>query len=163
MMQKLAKRIAKGDWEKHRRDKDLETYLPTKQDLSIAEGLILREQRIVLPATLQKKAVKLGHNLGHLRKTKQLLRKKYWFPLMNSMIDAAFNQCYKCQVAIQRRREENPSRCKHPQPPLGYSIHQPWWTTPRWQETQIPSSRGSTPQQEPMTCPQPISKSTKRD
>ena len=31
--------------------------------------------------------------LGHLNKTKtkQLLKEKYWFPLMNSMIDAAIN------------------------------------------------------------------------
>ena len=100
------------DWEKYKRDKYLEPHLYVKQELSIEEGLILREQRIVLPATLQKKDVKLGQNLGHLgkTKTKQLLREKYWFPLMNSMIDAAINQCYECEVAIQRRREKNPSR-----------------------------------------------------
>ena len=50
--------------------------------------------------------------LGHLGKTntKQLLREKYQFPLMNSMIDAAINQCYECEVAIQRRREKNSLR-----------------------------------------------------
>ena len=106
-MQKLAKRIVKRDWGKHTRDKVLEPYLHVKQELSIAEGLIFREQRIVLPATLQKKLVKLGHNLGHLGKTntKQLLTEKYWFPLMNSMI-AAIDQCYECQVATEEKREE---------------------------------------------------------
>ena len=50
-----------------------------KQELSITEGLIFRKQYILLPATLQKKVVKLGHKLGHLgrTKTKQLLREKY--------------------------------------------------------------------------------------
>ena len=112
VMQKQVKRIVKGDWEKHKRDKDLGPYLHVKQELSITEGLIFRKQHIVLPATLQKEVVKLGHNLGHLGKTKvkQLLREKYWFPLLNSMIDAAINQCYECQVAIQRRREKNPLR-----------------------------------------------------
>ena len=43
IMQRLAKRIAKGDWEKHKRDKDLEPYLHVKQELSVAEGLIFRE------------------------------------------------------------------------------------------------------------------------
>ena len=108
VMQRLAKRIAKGDWEKHRRDKDLEPYLHVKQELSVAEGLIFRERRIVLPPALQRKVVKLGHSLGHLgkTKTKQMLREKYWFPLMNSMIDTAIDQCYECQVATKRDREE---------------------------------------------------------
>ena len=48
-MQWLAKRIAKGDWEKHKRDKGLETYLHINQKLSVAEWLIHREHRIVLP------------------------------------------------------------------------------------------------------------------
>ena len=88
VMQRLAQRIVNGDWEKHKRDKDLEPYTHVKQELLVAEGLIFREQRIILPAALQRKVVKLGHSLGHLgkTKTKQLLREKYWFPLMNSMI-----------------------------------------------------------------------------
>ena len=79
-----------------------------KQELSVAEGLIFRERRIVLPPALQRKVVKLGHSLGHLgkTKTKQMLREKYWFPLMNSMIDTAIYQCYECQVATKRDREE---------------------------------------------------------
>ena len=79
-----------------------------KQELSVAEGLILREHRIVLPPTLQRKVVRLGHSLGHLgrTKTKQMLREKYWFPLMNSMIDTAIDQCYECQVATKGNREE---------------------------------------------------------
>ena len=108
IMRRLAKRIVKGDWEKHKRDKDLEPYLHVKQELSVAEGLIFRERRIVLPPALQRKVVKLGHSLGHLgkTKTKQMLREKYWFPLMNSMIDTAIDQCYECQVATKRDREE---------------------------------------------------------
>ena len=80
-----------------------------KQELSVAEGLIFRERQIVLPAALQKRVVKLGHScLGHLgkTKTKQMLREKYWFPLMNSMIDTAIDQCYECQVASKEDRRE---------------------------------------------------------
>ena len=65
-MQRLAKRIAKGDWEKQKRDKDLEPYLHVKQALSVAEGLISRERRIVLPPALQRKVVKLVHRIVHL-------------------------------------------------------------------------------------------------
>ena len=66
-MRRLAKRIVKGDWEKHKRDKDLKHYLHVKQELSDAEGLIFRERRIVLPPALQRKVVKLGHSLRTLR------------------------------------------------------------------------------------------------
>ena len=68
VMQRLAKRIAKEDWEKHKKDKDLELYLHVKQELSFAEGLIFRERRIILPPALQRKVIKLGHSLGHLEK-----------------------------------------------------------------------------------------------
>ena len=46
--------------------------------------------------------------MGHLgkTKTKQMLREKYWFPLMNSMIDTAIDQCYECQVATRDSKEE---------------------------------------------------------
>ena len=39
-------------------------------------------------------------------KYKQMLRYKYWFPLMNSMIDMVIDQCYKCQAAMKENREE---------------------------------------------------------
>ena len=107
-MQKLAQRIAKGDWDNHRRDKDIEPYIHVKEELSMAEGLIFRENRIVLPEKLQRKVVKIGHNLGHLgkTKTKSMLRGKYWFPYMNSIIDNAIDQCYECQVATREKKEE---------------------------------------------------------
>ena len=74
----------------------------SRKDLSSENG------EKILPAALQRKVVKLGHSLGHLgrTKTKQMLRAKYWFPLMNSMIDTAIDQCYKCQVATKENREE---------------------------------------------------------
>ena len=34
-----------------------------------------------------------------------MLREKYWFPLMNSVIDTAIDQCYECQVATKGDRE----------------------------------------------------------
>ncbi|XP_022808223.1 uncharacterized protein K02A2.6-like [Stylophora pistillata] len=69
-MQKLAQRIAKGDWDKHKKDKDVEPYTHIKQELSTGEELIFRQERIVLPEKLQRKVVKIGHSLGHLGKTK---------------------------------------------------------------------------------------------
>ena len=76
-MQKLAQRISKGDWNKYRRDKDVEPYIYIKQELSVAEGLIFRQGRIIIPEKLQRKVVKIGHSLGHLGKTKRMLQDRY--------------------------------------------------------------------------------------
>ena len=102
-MQKLAQRTLKGDWDKYRRDKDIEPYMHIKQELSMAEGLIFRQERIIIPEKLQRKIVKIGHSLGYLgkTKTKRMLRNRYWFPYMNNMIDNAVDQCYECQVATK--------------------------------------------------------------
>ena len=67
-MQKLAQRILEGDWDKYRRDKDIEPYMHIKQELSMTEGLF-RQERIIIPEKLQRKIVKIGHSLGHLGKT----------------------------------------------------------------------------------------------
>ena len=55
--------------------------LNVKDKLSVYNGLILRNHRLVLPHSLQNKAVHLAHT-GHqgIVKTKMLLRKKVWFP-----------------------------------------------------------------------------------
>lgn len=116
-MQRLAKRIAKGDWEKHKRDKDIEPYSHVKQELSVAEGLIFRGQRIILPAAHRGKlVVKIGHNLRHLgkTKTKQFLREKYWFPLMDSMIDTAVKQTKKKKYSTPFRWSSILHCVRHP-------------------------------------------------
>ena len=52
--------------------------------------------------------MKIGHKLGHLgkTKTKKMLQEKYWFPIINSMIDTAIEKCYNCQVARKSHKEE---------------------------------------------------------
>ena len=111
-MRKMARTITKGDLNKHRRDPDVAPYYHVRQEPSIAERMIFHEHRIVLPDALRRKVVKLGHSLGHLgkTKTKQMLREKYWFPCMNTMIDTAIDQaidqCYECRVATRESREE---------------------------------------------------------
>ena len=52
-MQKLAERIARGDWEKYKRDKDIEPCYQARQELSDAEGLVFWGDRIVLPDALR--------------------------------------------------------------------------------------------------------------
>eukprot|EP00794_Sanderia_malayensis_P014704 gene14704-biopygen11798 len=59
----------------------VKSFLSVKDELSIGtSNIILRGSRIVIPASLQKKAVDLAHACHQgLEKTKALLREKIWF------------------------------------------------------------------------------------
>ena len=50
------------------------------------------------------RVVKVAEESCHMRmtKTKQMVRAKYWFPLMNLMIEYTVNQCYECKVATKQ-------------------------------------------------------------
>lgn len=75
--------------------------------LSVMDDLIFQTNRIVIPTSLQKKVIKVAHHLGHLgiTKTKQMLREKYWFPTMNSIVEEINGQCYECQVTSTDKNE----------------------------------------------------------
>ena len=107
-LQKLSQRIRKGDWKQYSKDPDISPFCAIKEELYEAQGLILRMDRIVIPTNLQRKIIKVAHRLGHLgtTKTKQMIRAKYWFPNMNTLIDQMIGQCYECQVTTKQHREE---------------------------------------------------------
>ena len=70
--------------------------------------LLFRMNQIIIPGSLQRKVIKAAHHLGHLgtTKTKQMIRAKYWFPTMNSMMEQIIGQCYECQVTTKQHRQE---------------------------------------------------------
>ena len=72
------------------------------------DDLLFRMNQIIIPRSLQRKVIKAAHHLGHLgmTKTKQMIRGKYWFPTMNSMIEQIIGQCYECQVTTKQHRRE---------------------------------------------------------
>ena len=107
-LQKLSEIIKTGDWSKHKKDINIAPFIPIKDELYEAEGLILRMSRIILPAKLQKKVIQVAHEMGHFgkTKTKQMLRAKYWFPTMNTMIDNEIERCFECQITTRQHTEE---------------------------------------------------------
>ena len=68
-------------------------------ELTVHDHLILRQQRLVLPKSLQEKAVEIAHE-GHLgiTKTKALMRTKVWFPGMDSLVERFIGKCLACQL-----------------------------------------------------------------
>ena len=79
-------------------------YRPFKDELAITnDGLLLKQNKIVIPKTLKKKVVKLAH-MGHqgIEKAKSLLRSKVQFPNMNKMLTAETNTCIPCPEATPK-------------------------------------------------------------
>ena len=93
---KLSEAIAHNNW----LDPEVKPFLNVKDELSVCNGLILRNHRLVLPHSLQTKAVDLAHT-GHqgIVKTKMLLREKVWFPSIDKLVEEKVKTCLPCQAA----------------------------------------------------------------
>ena len=107
-LQKLSARIQTGDWERHKEDPDIMPFYGVRHELYAVDDLMFRMDRIIIPTNLQRRVIKAAHHLGHMgmTKTKQMLREKYWWPTMNSMVEQAINKCYDCQVTTRQHRTE---------------------------------------------------------
>ena len=93
---KLSEAIAHNNW----LDPEVKSFLNVKDELSVCNGLILRNHRLVLPHSLQNKAVDLAHT-GHqgIAKTKMLLHEKVWFPSIDKLVEEKVKTCLPCQAA----------------------------------------------------------------
>ena len=98
---------------------DLMPFDKVMRDLCVTnEGLIMRDNRIVVPTRLQSKMVKLAH-AGHqgIEKTKRLLRTNVWFPGMDKAAENEVKCCRKCQVNINTQRLQPLKMSKIPSMP----------------------------------------------
>ena len=108
VLQQVLKRMKQNDWEKHKKNREIMPCYLVRHKLSRAKGLILRCNQIVIPEKLQKEFIKAAHSLGHfgMTHTKQMLRAKYWFPRLNSMVEETVTKCYQCQITTAEHRQE---------------------------------------------------------
>ena len=85
VLSKLLKVVETGNWSA---DLDLKPFEPYWDELSVYQNVILRGNRIVVPAYLKKPVLKLAHevHVGIVR-TKQLLRAKYFWIGMDRDIE----------------------------------------------------------------------------
>ena len=93
----VRKAVESGDWT----DKKVKPFLHIRDEIAVdnTNGVILRGTRIVIPADLQSRIVKLAHT-GHqgVAKTKALLRQHAWFPNMDKAVKDEIDACLPCQV-----------------------------------------------------------------
>ena len=77
----------------------VKSFKAFRDELTVTpKGIIIRGTRIVMPYTLQQRAIDLTH-ISHLgiTKTKALIREKIWFPAIDEMIKNTIAKCIPCQ------------------------------------------------------------------
>ena len=86
----------------------LQAYRKISSELSVTQdGLILRGNRITVPASLQEHVVQRAHE-GHqgINKTKSLLREKVWFPGIDNMVTQMVEGCIPCKSTHDAKPRE---------------------------------------------------------
>ena len=92
--------------------RELQEYRNVKDDFTCYNDIVLlREKRIVVPATLRDHVVSIAHE-GHqgVSRTKSFLRSKVWFPGMDSKVEAAIRLCPACQAVQDTHTPLEPLR-----------------------------------------------------
>ena len=83
-MQDLKVAITKG-YMSRQHEETLRQFKHILEELSFHDNMVVRGHRLVIPASLQEKAVKLAHEAHQgLVKSKNYLRSRIWFPGMDS-------------------------------------------------------------------------------
>ncbi len=90
-------------------DGELTPHLQQDQLVKVTEGMILRDDKYIVPEALQKPVIKLYHDYAHVSapKTQQLIQKNFWWPQMASDIqDGVTHASYvppltKASLAVQ--------------------------------------------------------------
>lgn len=100
------------------RSDDKNIYSAFKMELSAMGPVLLRGNRIVIPQSLTKRILELGHE-GHPGETvmKRRLRAKVWWPLMDKHTEQYVKACRDCILVSQPNRPPPMSRHKFPEGP----------------------------------------------
>ena len=111
ILQRLIQCLSAGVWNVPK----LQPYSPHRNELSCSEGVVLRGERIIIPASLQERILDLAHQ-GHqgITKTKSRLCSKVWWPGMSSQADKFVQLCQSCLLASSTRNADKTSQTDSP-------------------------------------------------
>ena len=117
-LQAVLSSLRSGNW--HPQSREVRPYFSQRHELSEADGLLLRSQRLVIPTKLRGRTLELAH-AGHQgqTRTKQRLYSKVWWPGMSTEADTLCRQCRPCQATTTTPNIRLPST---PTPPSA----RPW-------------------------------------
>lgn len=94
------------------------SYQSIKEELSVCDGVLLRNNKIVVPLSLRPRCVELAHE-GHqgIVKSKQRLRSKLWWPKMDYEAEKFCRKCMDCVKVSAPDPPEPMSMSKFPSKP----------------------------------------------
>lgn len=85
------------------------SFKHVQDELCTKEGLILRNDRVVIPESLHEKAIEIAHKSHQgIVKTKSLLRTTIWFPKIDSKVEKAVKNCLACQASTHGGNKHEP-------------------------------------------------------
>ncbi len=82
---------------------EIADFAKVVDELSLSEeGIVLRQQQIVVPKSLRQRVIDLAHQ-GHqgIVKTKALIRSRVWFPGIDRMVEKRVSECIPCQATTK--------------------------------------------------------------
>ena len=109
---------------------NLKPYFQVRHELSVKDDLILKGSKLVIPTRLQRRVIDLAHETHRgIKKTKQLLRSKVWFPNIDQKVDDLIESCHTCQMTSSPPRAPPVTMSKLPDGPwkkLGLDLSGPY-------------------------------------
>jgi hypothetical protein len=84
--------------EKNKVDPDVKAFFPSRSDLTVQEGLLMFQSRLVIPTVLQKDILGRIHE-GHqgIVKCRALARCSVWWPGVSKQIQEMVENCPTCE------------------------------------------------------------------
>ena len=106
-LQKIKLAVETGKMNELYNDPKMTRYTKVMNEFSVVDGIVLKGRKIVIPKSLQKRIVKLGHE-GHQGtvRCKQYLRSRVWFSGLDKAIDEEVKGCIPCQAATSAKHRE---------------------------------------------------------
>ena len=108
VLQDVIKMVKRG-WPEARRDlpDDVKPYHGIHFDLSVCDGLLFRQNQIVIPVKMRREMLKKLHESHQgVVKSKQRARTVMYWPGINSQIEDVVSKCSICQEHRERRPSE---------------------------------------------------------
>lgn len=109
----VIKALESGEW-----PGNLVGYQTFQKELGVVRGIVIREDRIVLPEKLRKRALLITHK-GHPGKVsmKKNLRQHLWWPGMDKSVEEEVESCLGCKAVSRQDAPEPMKRKELPQGP----------------------------------------------
>ena len=97
-------------------------YYPVREELTVNQGKLFREQRLVVPVSMRDEILRKAHecHLG-IQKTKWRLRMAYWWPGMTAQAEEMIKNCHACIHASKTLKTgPSPGRESIPLPSMAW-------------------------------------------